>query len=290
MDYKEIQNDKVKESLLKVAVLQKEYEVTLQQYQEAGQNYINTLQRNTFTSTSNSNTAPTNFAALPGRTWWGTNGVAEGAVNSQEECESMCANTENCSGATFNPVKRYCWARSGDNSVTPGTDNDFALIPKQKAALIVMKSLNDNLLRLNNQIQTELQNIHPDVQKQKLEKNIKQIQLNGSYQQLLEQKMEMDRQLQEYYSIDEENVNQSLYVDQQTSSLRLWVLITCLVLIVTIRKMFGLGIETTVVIWLLIIIILIVLTYTLSSPAGFLMWFIVLITLILMKTGNLPSP
>ena len=40
----ELQNDKIKSSLIKVQALQKEYEVTLHQYQEAVQNFITNLQ------------------------------------------------------------------------------------------------------------------------------------------------------------------------------------------------------------------------------------------------------
>ena len=40
----EIQNDKINSALIKIEALQKEYEVTLQQYQEAGKNYITALQ------------------------------------------------------------------------------------------------------------------------------------------------------------------------------------------------------------------------------------------------------
>ena len=58
MDYKEINNDKIQSSLIKVEVLQKEYEVTLQQYQEAGKNYVNSLQNGGSTDSSNVSSNP----------------------------------------------------------------------------------------------------------------------------------------------------------------------------------------------------------------------------------------
>lgn len=282
MDYKEIQKDNIQASLIKAQVLQTEYEVILQKYQEAGKNYINSLQT--------TDTSITEYSALPGRTWWGASSASEGAVETQEECENMCINSDNCTGATFNPVKRYCWARTGDGSVSVGTDNDYALIPKQKAALIVLKGLNDKLLSINEQITTELKNMDPEVQKMSQEKNTQTIKLNESYQSLLEQKSEMEKQLQNYYSIEEENQNQSLYVNQQNVSMRFWALITCLILLVTLNKLYGadnplIGIS----LWLFIIIILIVLTYSLSSPSGFAMWFIVLLGIILVKSKQTQS-
>lgn len=285
MNSNEIQNDKIKSTLIKVETLQKEYEVTLQQYQEAGKNYISSLQ------SSNIETDVSNFTALQGRTWWGTGKLSEGSVNSQEDCENMCANDGNCSGATFNPVKRYCWTRTGDNGITPGLDNDYALVTPQKEALSVMKYLNEQLLTLNKEITNELQNINPEVRQQYEEKNQKQQELNTSYNKLLEQKIELDKQLQEYNSIQEEESNQSIYVNQQNVSFRFWTLITSLVVLITLKRMFGSeSPPIAITFWILIIIVLIILTYSLSSPAGFLVWFVLLVSIILMKSGNLPSP
>ena len=274
MDYKEIQKDNIQASLITSQTLQKEYEVILQQYQEAGKNYINSLQ----------NSDTTTYSALPGRTWWGSSGLTEGTVETQEECENMCINADKCTGTTFNPVKRYCWARSGEGSVSVGIESDYALIPKQKATLIIMKGLNDKLLSINEQITKELKNINPEVQKQSQEKNIQTQNLNVSYHRLLEQKLVMEKQLQEYYSIEEENQNQSLYVNQQNVSMRFWVLITCLILLVTLNKLYGADNPSIAIsLWLFIIIILIVLTYSLSSPSGFAMWFILLLGIVLVK-------
>jgi hypothetical protein len=269
MDSTSIQNDKVQSALIKSEALQKEYEVTLQQYQEAGKNYINTLQNSTSNPCQNYNSdsteisqecydkiwsdqgcstkAPnstndwtksqtldglvndsylwatmtddahrqgcydkstnyttktsatfpsaTNYVSLKGRSWWGTTSISEGNTTTQEECENMCSSSGNCTGATFNPVKKYCWTRSGDSKISVGTDNDYALIPNQKAALIIMKSLNDKLLLLNEQIANELKNVNPDVLQQTQDKKTKQQQLSVSYQRLLEQKMEMENQL-----------------------------------------------------------------------------------------------
>lgn len=268
---KEIQNDKITSSLIKIETLQKEYEVVLQEYQEAGKNYIISLQSDL-----------NKYVALKGRSWWGTSGLIEGPVSSQEECENMCANSQECTGATFNPVKHYCWARKGESSITVGRDNDYALLTQQKASLSTMKRLNQKLLDLNSQISDELTNINPEVEAQNKEKDLKQQQLNDSYEKLLEQKIELDKQLQDYYSIEQEEENQSLIVNQQNMSLRFWVLIVCLVLIFTIKRMVGASsLSFTMIYWLAIIIVLIMLTYTLSTPAGFMMLFLGILSIIL---------
>jgi uncharacterized membrane protein len=146
-------------------------------------------------------------------------------------------------------------------------------------------------IEINKEISDSLQSINPEVKQQYEEKNQTHQELNSSYNQLLEQKIEIDKQLQEYYSVDQEENNQAIYVNQQNVSYRFWVLITCLVLLITIKRMVGSeSPPLSITIWLIIIIVLIILTYSLSTPAGFLMWFVLLVSIILMKSGNLPSP
>ena len=277
----DLQNDKIEKALISVEALQKEYEITLTQYQEAVKNYINGLQTNNTTNT---------FAALPGRSWWGQNGLKEGTVDTQEECENMCATSENCSGATFNPSKRYCWTRSGEGVLSPGIDTNYALIPKQKSDLIIMQGLNDKLISLNEQITNELTIINPQVKQQDKNKNMKQQELSETYNKLLEQKLEMERQLEEYSSVEEDSMEQGLYASQENLSYRFWILLTILVIIITLRKMLGKSTSMSAIIWGFIIYVLVIFTFTLSYPAGFAIWMLVLMSIILMKTGFLPSP
>lgn len=280
MDNKEIQNEKLQKALINVEALQKEYDITLQQYQEAVQNYINTLQNSTSQT----------FKGLPGRSWWGQNGVSEGPAETKEDCENMCLESNNCSGATFNQVRHYCWARTGDGILTVGPETNMALIPQTKADLIVMKGLNDKLINLNQEISAQLVIIQPQVEEQNIMKNEKQKQLNETYNRLLEQKLEMEKQLQEYYSVEEDNNQMGLIADQSNLSYRFWVLITILVIIITLRKMMGQSTTMSAIIWGIIFYILIIFSFTLTYPAGFAIWSLVLLTIILMKLGYLPSP
>jgi len=280
MDYNTIKNNIVKDSLIKVETLQKEYDVTLQQYQEAVKNYITLIQTNDKT-----------FVSLTGRSWWGEKGLAEKNTDSKEQCQEMCANNNKCTGATFNPVKRYCWTREGDASLSVSDTDDLAIIPKQTSALISMKTLNEKLLNINDAISNEFKNIDPTVKQQMKLKQIKQTQLNKSYQHLLDQKIQMEKQLQEYYSIQQNYDNQTLFVNKHFTSMRFWILLTCILIIITLRRMYGSDIPPLfIVIWFFIIIILIVLTYTLNTAAGFVMWSIIIMIIFLIQTGNLSSP
>jgi hypothetical protein len=310
-----ITNDKIKSAVIKIKALQQEYEVTLQEYQESGENLINYLQNDNtnpcrnytkdstgisqkcyekiwadqgctnFTSvdantdlvkaqtldklvndsflkaTSTDNTSrstcygnttkfTTNtnpiypdtilFASLKGKNWWGTSGLKEGTVSTQQECEDMCSNIKQCSGATFNPVQRNCWARSGIAPITAGKDNEYALVISSKQEMLsTIRYLNQRLLDLNNQITNELRNINPELIKQYNAKASIQTQLNVSYDKLLQEKMALKQDLAENYSIEQEEYNQSLYVNKESMYFKLWILFTFIIVIITLTQIFG---------------------------------------------------
>ncbi len=255
MNSNEIQNDKIKSTLIKIEALKKEYEVVLQQYQESGKNYIQSLQ-----SATNEPTNSATFVALQGRTWWGTGKLSEGPASTQQECENMCASSSQCSGATFNPVKRYCWTRTGDGELSTGRDDDYALITQQKSVLTTMKYLNERLLELNKQITNEMQTIEPTISEQYKLQEETQYQLNNSYEQLLEQKIELDKQMQEYYSVEQDEINQSKYVTRQNIMYKLWSIIACVIILFLVKKLFEPNVPTFVIGGLVLLIGIMVLS------------------------------
>jgi hypothetical protein len=107
-----------------------------------------------------------------------------------------------------------------------------------------MKYLNQRLLDLNREITNELQNINPELKQQYNEKKIKQEQLRLSYDKLLEQNKSLEDDLREYYSIEQEENNQTLFVNQQNIYLKFWILITFIVVFITIKQFFNIKIPS----------------------------------------------
>ena len=102
-----------------------------------------------------------------------------------------------------------------------------------------MKQLNEKLMSINEQISTNINKINPEVQQQKTELDKKREELNGSYDTLLGQKADIETQLNEYNSIQEENDNQIIYVTQQEASMKFWTIITVIIILITIKNMYG---------------------------------------------------
>lgn len=179
------------------------------------------------------------FIDLKGRSYWGTSGLSEGPAASTEECESMCASDIKCTGATFNPVKRYCWTRTGTGNLSVGSDNDYAIIPKLRQSMIILQSLNARLIGINHELSSEIENIYPIAKEDVAKTKEKQQELAKYYGNLLKEQQMIEQLIREYRSVEEEYNNQSLYVNQQNIVLKIWVLIALLVLAATLTNLFN---------------------------------------------------
>jgi hypothetical protein len=234
------------------------------------------------------------FAQLPGRTWWGTYSIKEGSAETKDDCISMCATDSNCTGATFNEVKRYCWTRGGDGSLSVGTSDDYALIPKLKSIVIVLSGLNDKLMDINKQLQGEIKKLNPILKEEREENEAKQQKFDQYYYDLSDDKAEMAKLLNEYNSVEAELDNQTLVVEQQNLSYRIWILLSIILILITLKKMRGDDTEGSVVDKIItfgLLIAIIMFIFSLSKPSGFASLGLALILLLVykLKSGGVSS-
>jgi hypothetical protein len=243
------------------------------------------------TTDFNTNSEPTysigkKFASLPGRTWWGTHGLNEGNVGSKEECESMCASDSNCTGATFNPVKRYCWTRGGDGTISTGESADIALVPKLKSIMIILDGLNDKLMSINNELRAETKKINPILKDEKQANEENQQKFDSYYNDLSDDKVEMAKLLNNYNSVDSDLDNQTLFVEQQNLSYRIWFLLACILFFITLKKMMGSSSEGSIadkMVTGVLLLSIVMLIFCLSKPTGFATLGLAVIVLVLYK-------
>jgi hypothetical protein len=267
-------DDALDSTLIKIKTLQKEYEVTLTSYEEASKNYILALEKN-----------KKEFTTLKQRSWWGTAGISETKEDTIEACQAKCLNTTNCSGATYNSTDRYCWLRSGDTGVTAGRVDDFAIITTTSLALSTMKTLNDKLISLNDEIAKELASIKVTDQTNEIEETQKK--LNNTYLSLIIHKVVSYKQDQLYNSINRDDLDQSLYVSKQSIQNKFWMFVTCIILLVTIKQLVGIpNPPLYITILFIIIILLILLSYTLTTHIGIVIWSSILIAVIIYKSNS----
>ena len=166
----------------------------------------------------------------------------------------MCLSDTKCTGATFNPSKRYCWVRGGESNLTTGIEGNYALIPKVRENLILLKSLNQRLIDINKRINNKLNLLYPIAQEETKLKNQKQKELNEYYASLLKDQIGLDKMLKEYQILEEELTNNTLYVNQQNASLRIWALIALFLLVITIKYTVGITLLSGTIIILVSIV------------------------------------
>lgn len=233
------------------------------------------------------------FAELPGRTWWGTYGIKEGTAETKDDCVSMCASDSNCTGATFNPVKRYCWTRGGDGSVSAGQPDDNALIPKLKSVMIILNGLNDKLMDINNELASETKKLNPIIKEEKQQNEEKLQKFDQYYNDLSDDKTEMAKLLNNYNSIQADLDDQTLFVEQQNLSYRIWFLLTFIVVLITFKKMTGVSESPSIdkIITGVLLLSIIMLIFTLSKPSGYACFGLAIILLLIykMKSGSSAS-
>ena len=225
------------------------------------------------------------YAELSGRSWWGTYGIKEGTVNSKEECISMCASNNSCTGATFNPVKRYCWTRGGDGTVSRGVPNNVALIPKIKEILLTLSALNNKLMSINEKLRAETQKIKPKVEEDRLNNEKQKTKFDQYYNELYYDKSEMKKILDQYNSIQAELNDQTLFVNKENLSLRLWTLFAIILCFVVFKKMKGSDENTTTdpIINKVFLLFIFISIFTINKPAGFATMGFLLISFLIYK-------
>jgi hypothetical protein len=273
----------LKTDILKIEALEREYNAVLKQYEEAYKNCNDELKQNL-------DEKQRSFKTFNNRAYWGTMGLKEGTVGAETDCENMCASNPKCTGATFNTVNRYCWTRGGNGSLAATTSGNIAILPTVKGCVVTLNALNNRLIKINKELTQLIETTNSQLAAEDAkDKNSKQ-QLHKYYAQLLKERLQMAEILAEHKTIDEDNQAQSLYVSTQNSTLRLWSLLACILILIVVNKM--LGGETSVVklFWIIVMVLVLIVSFSINNASGFAVWLMLIMIIVLMKMDILPNP
>jgi hypothetical protein len=161
------------------------------------------------------------YSVIKGQTFWGSgqtdsNGVYTGVTI--EQCKAKCAETSNCTGATFNPSsqgKSMCWLRKGEGELMTGLNTDFAIVPESKKYLLTIKSINKKLLETNTKIQqiiTQGQPLYKSIKTKAVSQNNELLQ---NYQELVTEREKITKMLDSYQDLDKLEINGNLKINQK---------------------------------------------------------------------------
>lgn len=278
--------EKIDSKILQLQSLETEFDLVMTQYKQAYLDFINSVQ------TINGNNYGNNrqFTSLQGRRFWGTAGIKDVTVNSEDECSAMCAQDAKCTGATFNSSTGYCWLRSGNGSVTVSTNNnEFALMPSVSQNTNNLQMLNDKLINLNLQIMDTLNEIEPVAFDETERKNEKKAFMETTNGNLLSEREKIEKLLDQYNDLTQQyNVN-SIYVRQTNAMYMLWSFISISLIIIIIKLLLTPEAKTSenmvFLIKLLMFFILIFIITKLNHPSAFAIFGLIVI-LVIFKIMN----
>jgi NADH:ubiquinone oxidoreductase subunit 3 (subunit A) len=81
--------------------------------------------------------------------------LSSSIVSTLEKCTALCSADSKCKSATFNPVdyiQPQCWLNSVEGTLNGAGPNNYAIIPKEKELLLIIKSINFQLSDVNDEI------------------------------------------------------------------------------------------------------------------------------------------
>jgi hypothetical protein len=169
------------------------------------------------TSSPNFNINKQPLVSVPGSTYWGTTSIAINNSPTLQECKASCANTPNCTGATFNATAQgqpTCWLRGGDGNILGGLDTDYAIVTKGKKLLKNIQSINQRLTNINKQIQNKTNSGQPMYTEQTRLRHLKTSELISQFVNLTEERNKIDKLIGDYHTLDEKQTQGNLTINQ----------------------------------------------------------------------------
>jgi hypothetical protein len=151
---------------------------------------------------------------IQGQAYWGAAAVSEGAASTIDECKAMCRSNSKCTGATYNPDKQYCWARSGEGQPMPALPNDYAIIPSSVKYLNLLNSLNARLTEINEKILVLVKDGKVLYKTQTDESSKQSSVLQQNYNSLKKERSDIEQKLKQYEDLDATKVETDIQLVQ----------------------------------------------------------------------------
>lgn len=173
---------------------------------------------------------------IQGQAFWGTGAsTTSRASSSLEECKALCSADINCTGATFNPDKKYCWTRTGDRNPIPAMTNDYAIIPESVDYLNTLQFLNKRLSDINKQMMDLIDSNAPIYEEQTSTRKRHVVMLDNNYKTLNDERKKIEDTINEYMYLDNTHNETTLYSNKTYNWYVLWLLILIVIVYIAIN-------------------------------------------------------
>jgi hypothetical protein len=168
----------------------------------------------------NTSTAP-NFninapemTSLKGTAFWGTSALSQSKVSTVGQCQALCSKTSGCSGATYNQTTSLCSLRKGDANIVAGSSTDYSIVPKAKSLLKIVENVNNKLTTVNQKIQKLSPTAQQEFNKETQQRSAANNDLINQYNNLALERVKIKKMLDEYQTLDEQQVEGNIQISQ----------------------------------------------------------------------------
>jgi len=211
--------------------LQNQYNSILTQYQETYQNYLESLNYSTTT------TSTAMFTTVKKASFFGNSEISNQQTSSINDCLQSCSSNSLCSGATYHRDTQSCSLRQGNGDIIFSKNPALhAIVPASLHYNYQLKQLNQQLLDLNGKMSTSLQNSYHDYQvNEKPEKQKQQEILNHNHTILQNDRYQISKMIEEHQFLNEADQNSRLVVTQQYSQYIVYLLLAILLIVLIIH-------------------------------------------------------
>jgi len=172
---------------------------------------------------------------IKGTTFWGTGKLNEGEATSIEDCKAMCSADSECTGATFNPDKAYCWTRTGEGSINQSIPNDYALIPENLKYLKVIQGLSEQLTNINQQILKTMNKGKPLYSDQEVKRKRQTVVLNRNYKKLVKEREKVEKTIKKYQDLNKSQNQGEIFISQNYSKFIVLIIIILIIVFFFIK-------------------------------------------------------
>lgn len=223
--------EKLKSSILNLESLELKFKNKLVQYKNAYNDYLSQLDK-THSSENEFKTVPGFYFAPPTLS-------RENATNANQ-CLALCSANSSCSGANYISKSGDCILYSGDSGsfVNDSSGKIISVVKTTDNNLQNLKSMNEELINLNNTINDTIQKQGNSVTQYYQDNADTNTDMRETFGKLLEERNVIRTMMGELETIKQENNVQRLKIDQGVSKYVVWGIIALIAMFITVKLVF----------------------------------------------------
>lgn len=232
---------KLGNSILNLETLELKFKNKVIEYQNAYNSYISNL--------NNTNIESNKMIIVPNTLYYAPPRISSSNANSAEACLALCSANPSCKSAIYNTKTSECGLQGGENGILSNDSSGTitSIMTNASSNLHKLKSMNEELISMNNQINNQIQKQYSSVNQHYQENAETNQNMIQTFQTLQAERETIRKMMVELESIKEENNDQRIRIDQGVSKYIFWGIIALVTMFITVKIVFFPDADTNII-------------------------------------------